>query len=95
MEQDHVQPTNIMPFADGWFADVDKLAASKVGFDHATWRCWIYEKADQNGLFVTGAVCPPKLSGPEKGHPNFRKCVSNTKRKVFISVEELEAIPAY
>ena len=77
-----------MPEAPGWMGQVDRIAAPKVGFDPATWRGWIYEAADQGGMYVTGAVCPPKLSGPEKGHPNFRKHDPDTKRVVYLTAEE-------
>ena len=79
-----------MPPAEGWMGRVDQVAAPKVGFDPATWRTFIYTKADQGGVYVTGAVCPPILRGPRKGEPNFRKHDKATRRVVYLSSEECE-----
>ena len=47
------------------------------------WFPWIFEAA-KGGVVCTGAVCPMKTRGPNKGHPNFRKHDPSTKTIVFV-----------
>lgn len=51
--------------------------------DTKNWHPWIFE-AIKGGVLCTGAVCPMKTRGPNKGCPNFRKHDPSTKTQVFV-----------
>jgi len=49
------------------------------------WYGWIFE-AVPGTLLVTGAECPLKTRGPDKGGPNYHKADQSTKLTVAIDV---------
>lgn len=70
-----------------WMDRVGAKAAKKRGVPRG-WHGWIFRVAEQGGLFVTGAVCPPITRGPRKGEPNVRKHDKNTKMVIYLSKKE-------
>lgn len=75
-----------------WTDRASKLAAVKVGYSFPEWCAWDFEKADQGGLFLTGAICPLKTRGKNKGKPNYRSHDPKTKRTVYLTKEECAEI---
>jgi len=71
-----------------WTTRVSERAALKVGFTPGEWHAWLFSKAEQGGVFVTGAVCPKITRGKNKGEPNWKKRDMKTKRTVYLSAEE-------
>jgi hypothetical protein len=71
-----------------WTLRASRAAAKKVKFPEDKWFGWIFSVADQGGIFITGAVCPPITRGPRKGEPNYRKHDRTTKRTVYLAVGE-------
>jgi hypothetical protein len=73
--------------SESWIDRMSAVASRKSGAPKG-WRGWIFRKAEQGGLFVTGAVCPPITRGPNKGNPNYRKHDKNTKMVIYLSEQE-------
>ncbi len=48
------------------------------------WYPWIF-RSFVGGVMCTGAICPLKTKGPNKGQPNFRKADKLTKTNVFVA----------
>lgn len=83
------QTTDEQPFCHKrWMARMSAMAAPKVGFTPGEWHAWLFTAAEQGGLFVTGACCPPITRGPRKGRPNYKKRDRNTERRVYLTKEE-------
>jgi len=62
--------------------------AAKQKVKNPEWYPWIFE-AVEGGVLCTGAVCPLKIRGPDKGAPNYRKADRSTMSRVFVSAKEL------
>lgn len=62
----------------------------------ANWTAYEFEmlpKYPQESVMckVTGAVVPLKLSGPNKGKPNYNKKDSSTVREIYIQIKDYES----
>ncbi len=60
---------------------LEEKAAAIVGLEG--WVPFIFERLE-NGVLVTGAVCPLVTRGPRKGQPNYRKRDPKTLKKVAV-----------
>lgn len=74
------------PAEPTWLERMSALAAKKSRMKN--WHAWLYTAADQGGLLVTGAVCPPITRGKRKGKPNYRKADKTTQQIIYLSKRE-------
>lgn len=70
------------------FLDRMELIAREKLCAPEQWSAWLFTVANQGGMFITGAICPPIITGKNKGKPNYRKRFKSTECTVYLSAEE-------
>lgn len=57
-------------------------------FHFSRWE-WLKSGTDYTTMLLSGGVCPPLLSGPRKGKPNYKKMTGELN--FYLTVAEIEA----